>query len=125
LPSGRSVCSLRIACNASRLDADGERTERANFFDVSVFGAAADSVARYLTKGSRIGVDGRLEWREWETSDGQRRQSVGVVADVVQFLDTPTSGRDADGEDEQLAGGAGGEDGELLAVGAGDLEVTF
>jgi len=89
LPSGSSVCSLRIACNSSRRDSEGNFAEKPNFFDVSVYGAAADSVEQYMRKGSRVGVDGRLEWREWETSDQQRRQAVSVVADTVQFLDSP------------------------------------
>src|ERR1700689_5106338 len=89
LPSGTSVCSLRIACNSSRRDSDGEFAERPNFFDVSVYGAAAENVSRYTRKGSRVGVDGRLEWREWETGEQQRRQPVDVVADTVQFLDRP------------------------------------
>ena len=42
-----------------------------------------------MRKGSRVAVDGRLEWREWETAEQQRRQAVSVVADLVQFLDTP------------------------------------
>ena len=64
LPSGRSVCSLRVACNSARRDSDGEMQERPNFFDVNVYGAAADSVANYMHRGSRVGIDGRLDWRE-------------------------------------------------------------
>jgi len=78
---------MRIACNSSRRDPEGELRERPNYFDVSVFGAPAESVANYMRKGSRVAIDGRLEWREWETADEQRRQAVSVVADVVQFLD--------------------------------------
>src|ERR1700692_302581 len=89
LPSGTSVCSLRIACNSSRRDTDGDFKERPNFFDVSVYGASGESVESYMRKGSRVGIDGRLEWREWETADQQKRQAVSVVADTVQFLDSP------------------------------------
>ncbi len=112
LPSGTSVCGLRIACNSSRKDADGEFVERPNFFDVNVYGAAADTVSRYTHKGSRVGIDGRLEWREWETSEQQRRQTVDIVADTVQFLDTPNdrAGLDAPGD---------GEDREPVGVGVG------
>ena len=124
LPSGRSVCSLRVACNSSRIDPDGERIERPNYFDVSVFGAAAESVARYLGKGSRIGVDGRLEWREWESEQGHR-QAVSIVADVVQFLDDPSRGKEREVGDEPLAGGGELGDGDLVGVGADDLEVGF
>src|SRR5271156_481759 len=76
LPWGPGVASLRLACNSSRKDADGEYHERPNFFDVSVFGAAGEDVEQYLHKGSRVAVDGRLEWREWETTDQQKRQAV-------------------------------------------------
>jgi single-strand DNA-binding protein len=122
LPSGSNVCGLRIACNSSRRDADGSWVERPNYFDVSVFGAPADSVSTYTRRGSRVAIDGHLEWREWETGDQQRRQAVSVVADTVQFLDSPGERRgdaaDPDSED--------GEDGgELAAVGAGDEDLTF
>jgi single-strand DNA-binding protein len=105
------------------LEADGQRSERPNFFDVTAFGPTADSVARFLHKGSRVGVDGRLEWREWETAEHERRQSVSVTADVVQFFDAPAPGRPA-GDGEGSAGD-GELDGELAGVGAEELEVTF
>jgi single-strand DNA-binding protein len=92
--------------------------ERPNYFDVSVFGAPADTVSTYTRRGSRVAVDGRLEWREWETSDQQRRQAVSIVADTVQFLDSPGQGR---GEDAD----PGGEDGELAGVGAGGEDLAF
>jgi single-strand DNA-binding protein len=90
LPSGTSVCGLRIACNSSRRDPDGEFQERPNYFDVSVYGAPGESVGQFMRKGSRVAVDGRLEWREWETADRQKRQAVSVVADTLQFLDSPS-----------------------------------
>jgi single-strand DNA-binding protein len=117
LPSGTSVCSLRIACNSARRDADGEFIERPNYFDVSSFGASGESVANYMHKGSRVAIDGRLEWREWETGE-QKRQAVSVVADTVQFLDGPRE-RSQDGA-EGDGGGAGdaGADPEPAGVGA-------
>ena len=88
LPSGHSVCNLRIACNANRRDAEsGGYREQPHYFTVSVYGSQADVVSRYLSKGSAVAVDGHLEWREWETGEGQKRQAVKVVADAVQFLD--------------------------------------
>jgi single-strand DNA-binding protein len=121
LPSGRSVASLRIACNSSRKDGD-QITERPNYFDVTVYGTSAESVARYTGKGSRVGIDGRLEWREWETAEQQRRQAVSIVADVVQFLDS-RGGRSEDEDSDE--GASGGDDRELVGVGAEDLDVTF
>jgi single-strand DNA-binding protein len=84
LPSGTSVCGLRIACNSSRRDPDGGGyVERPNFFDVSVYGAPAESVNLYTRKGGRVAIDGRLEWREWETADQQKRQAVSVVREAL------------------------------------------
>jgi single-strand DNA-binding protein len=124
LPSGTSVCTLRIACNSSRKDTDGEFVERPNFFDVSVYGAPGESVSNYMRRGSRVAIDGRLEWREWETAEQERRQAVSVVADTVQFLDSPgerapseLSGEESgDGVDgRELAGvGVGGDEGDLV-----------
>ena len=86
LPSGTSVCSLRLACNTRRKDASGEWTDKPNYFNVTVWGAQGENCARYLSKGRPVAVDGRLEWREWQTQDGQRRESIDIIADSVQFL---------------------------------------
>lgn len=123
LPSGTSVCGLRIACNSSHRDADGELIERPSYFDVSVYGAPGESVSRYMHRGSRVAVDGRLEWREWETSEQERRQAVSIVADTVQFLDSPGERSQLDaGEQERSRGGDGdavAEGRELVGVGVG------
>ena len=95
-PAGTSLCRLRVACSTSWRNKDtGEIDERPNYFDVSVFGASAEACARFLAKGRPVAVDGRLEWHEWETPQGERRQAVGVVADSVQFL----ASRQATGEE--------------------------
>jgi single-strand DNA-binding protein len=129
LPSGTSVCGLRVACSSSRKDAEGDYHEKPNFFDVSVYGAPAESVSRYTRKGSRVAIDGRLEWREWETSDQQKRQAVSIVADTVQFLDSPGGQRrePEQGNSLDTDQGSAGEDRELAGVGAGseDAELVF
>jgi single-strand DNA-binding protein len=86
-PSGMAVCSLRLAVNTRRKDqATGEWGEKPNFFDITVWGQQGENCAQYLAKGRQVGVQGRLEWREWEAQDGTKRQAVEVVADTVQFL---------------------------------------
>jgi len=116
LPAGTSVCGLRIACNSSRRNPDGTYSERPNYFDVSIYGPAAENVAKFTDKGSRVAVDGRLEWREWE-HEGTRRQAVSIVADSVQFLDSPGSREDGADPDDDLS--ASLEEGELAGVGVG------
>jgi single-strand DNA-binding protein len=86
-PGGSSVCKLRIACNTRRKNGQtGEWEEKPNFFDVTVWGAQGENCSRYLSKGRPVAIDGRLEWREWDAPDGQKRQSVDIIADSVQFL---------------------------------------
>jgi single-strand DNA-binding protein len=123
LPSGTSVCGLRIACNSSRREADGAYVEKPNFFDVSIYGASAESVSQYTRKGSRVAIDGRLEWREWETAEQQKRQAVSVVADTVQFLDSPG----ARGEQGAADAGPDGErgEGDMIGVGSGGGDLAF
>jgi single-strand DNA-binding protein len=87
LPSGTSVCNLRIASNTRRKDGStGEWVDKANYFDVTFWGAQGENCAQYLAKGRPIAVDGRLEWREWQDKEGNKRQSVDIIADSVQFL---------------------------------------
>jgi single-strand DNA-binding protein len=96
---GTSVCRLRIACNTSWRNRDtGEVDERPNYFDVTVFGASGEACARFLAKGRPVAVDGRLDWHEWTTPEGERRQAVGVLADSVQFL---SQRQQSEGEGEE------------------------
>jgi single-strand DNA-binding protein len=81
------VCKLRLAVNRRYKDqASGEWVEKPNYFDIKVWGAQGENCATYLSKGRPVAIDGRLEWREWESQDGGKRSAVEVVADTVQFL---------------------------------------
>ena len=113
LPSGTSVCSMRIACNTRRKDGAGEWVDKPNYFSVTIWGVRGESVARYLKKGRGVAVDGRLEWREWETTDGAKRQSLEVIADSVQFLadGNANSGTpESNGTEPEPAGVGSGQD---------------
>jgi single-strand DNA-binding protein len=94
-PGGTSICSLRVAVNGRRKDAEtGQWVDKPNYFDVTVFGAQGENSAQYLAKGRPVAIEGRLNWREWETQEGAKRQSVDIIADTVQFLgsrDAPQS----------------------------------
>ena len=102
---------------------------------MTVWGAQGENCARFLSKGRPVAIDGRLEWREWETPEGHKRQAVDIIADSVQFLGsrddaagggngfTPRSDVPADTRDFQPtatpAGGAGG------GGNAGDDDIPF
>lgn len=94
LPSGMSVCSLRVASNTRRKTSGGDWEDKANYFDVTVWGAQGENCARFLAKGRPVAIDGRLEWREWDGENG-KRQAVEIIADAVQFLGD-RDGADAD-----------------------------
>jgi single-strand DNA-binding protein len=110
-PSGMAVCSLRIAVNTRRKDAtSGEWTEKPNYFDITVWGNQGENCAQYLAKGRPVGIDGRLEWREWDAQDGTKRQAVEVIADTVQFLGSREGGGgSSDGGNEFVKTGAAGD----------------
>ena len=92
-PGGTSVCSPRLACNTRRRDgATGEWTDKPNYFDVTVWGQQGENCAQYLSKGRPIAVDGRLEWREWQDQNGNKRQAVDIIAESVQFLGSREGG---------------------------------
>ena len=91
-PGGTSVCSLRLAVNTRRRDESGQWTDKPNYFDITVWGGQAESCAQFLSKGRPVGIDGRLEWREWDAQDGSKRQAVEVIAENVQFLGGRDSG---------------------------------
>jgi single-strand DNA-binding protein len=85
---GAAVCELRVAVNSSRKNGQtGEWEDKANYFNVTVWGAQGENCANYLSKGRPVAIEGRLDWREWEAKDGSgKRQAVSIVANRVQFL---------------------------------------
>jgi len=124
-PSGMAVCSLRLAVNTRRKDsATGEWTEKPNYFDITVWGNQGENCAQYLSKGRPVGVDGRLEWREWEAQDGTKRQAVEVIADTVQFLGSREGGG---GEPQYVPAAATAQaaDADFGGGGAADDDIPF
>ena len=108
LPSGMSVCSLRIACNTRRKGASGEWEDKPNYFDVTVWGAQGENCARYLAKGRPVAIDGRLEWREYETETGRSaRQSISspIPCSSSAGVTTPAPGTGSPGLPHSVAGG--------------------
>jgi single-strand DNA-binding protein len=90
LQSGQSVCSMRVAFNTSKKVGDGWE-DQGNFVNATVWGSHGETCARYLSKGSRVALKGRLAWRSWESEQGKRSE-VSITADRVQFLDPPKEG---------------------------------
>ena len=84
--SGTPVLSLGIAVNDRRKNNQtGQWEDYPNFFDCTMFGTRAESVSRYLFKGSKVTIEGKLHWSQWE-SDGQKRSKVSVIVDNIEFM---------------------------------------
>lgn len=85
-PSGTPVSEFRMAVSDTYTTSNGERRDRTCFIDVVSWRKLAESCGEYLTKGSPVFVEGRLEQDTWETPDGQKRSRIRVVAYSVQFI---------------------------------------
>jgi single-strand DNA-binding protein len=91
-PSGQAVSDLRLAVNHDYTTQSGERRQEASFLTVIVWGKQAESCSEYLDKGSEIFVEGRIQVRDWEGKDGQKRSTTEVVAQRVQFMSRTKGG---------------------------------
>jgi len=122
-PSGMPVCSLRVAVNARRKDESGQWVDKPNYFSVTVWGQQGENCAQYLAKGRPVAIDGRLDWREWETPEGAKREAVEIVADSVQFLG---SRGDGEGGAQYVPAGAAAQSSDAdFAPSAADDDIPF
>jgi single-strand DNA-binding protein len=96
LPTGTSVCELGVAVNERIKDSAGNWTDRANFFDVTVWGGMGEWVARNVGKGAAVVVEGRLRYEAWET-EGQKRSKVKIVANSIIPRDGGGGGGNSNG----------------------------
>jgi single-strand DNA-binding protein len=88
LPSGAAVARLRVASTTRRRDNE-EWVDKTNYVTVDVYGAQAQACAQHLRKGSRVFVEGELDWRQWDDQHGNHREAVTVKARTVLFADHP------------------------------------
>lgn len=86
VPSGTAVATFTVAVNRVYTSQAGEKKEEVSFIRVVVWGRRAEVCGEYLSKGSPVFVEGRLQSRSWEAQDGQKRNTIEVIADNVQFL---------------------------------------
>ena len=89
-PGGTAVANLGLAVNRRFKDSSGELKEEVCFLTVTVWDKQASACCQYLTKGRPVFVEGVLQSRFWETSDGQKRSAIDVRAERVQFLGSPS-----------------------------------
>ena len=84
--SGMQVLSFGVAVNDRRRNPQtGEWEDYPNFVDCTMFGTRAEAVSRYLSKGSKVAIEGKLRYSSWER-DGQRRSKLEVIVDEIEFM---------------------------------------
>lgn len=94
LPSGQAVCEMRIATSETYRDRNEQPQERTEWHRVVVWGKTGENCGKYLQKGQKVYVEGRIQTRSWDDKEGKKQYMTEVVANQVVFL-----------------GGRGGEDG--------------
>lgn len=85
-PKGTAVCQIGLAVNQSYKDKDGNLKEETTFIDIDVFGRQAEVIAKYMSKGRPILVEGRLKLDSWESKEGEKRSKLKVVLENFQFV---------------------------------------
>lgn len=89
--SGMPVLSFSVAVNDRRKNNQtGEWEDVPNFIDCTMFGTRAQSLSQYLTKGTKVAVEGKLRWSQWER-DGQKRSKLEVIVDEIEFMSSRNS----------------------------------
>ena len=91
---GTQVLSFGVAVNDRRKNPQtGEWEDYPNFVDCTMFGTRAEAVSRYLQKGSKVAIEGKLRYSSWER-DGQRRSKLEVIVDEIEFMSRGAQGPD-------------------------------
>ena len=99
--SGMPVLGLGVAVNDRRKNQQtGEWEDYPNFIDCTMFGARAEALSRYLNKGTKVSIEGKLRWSQWER-EGQKRSKIEVIVDELEFMSSR-------GDSSSYGGGMGG-----------------
>lgn len=124
-PNGRSVASFSLALNRSYKGSDGEWVEDTDFIDCVAWGPLAETMEKYLKKGQRVFVSGRLAQRSWE-QDGQKRSKVEVVVNEMTFVEAAGDGGDSGfGGGSESGGKSSGKSEDVVVEDVSDEEIDL
>ena len=102
--SGTQVLRFGVAVNDRRKNQQtGEWEDCPNFIDCTMFGTRAQSLSQYLSKGTKVSIEGKLRWSQWER-DGQKRSKIEVIVDELEFMSSRGEAGERDLEDGAVAG---------------------
>ena len=107
--NGTAVCELRIATSERWTDKEGQRQEQTEWHRVILWNRTAENAAKYLNKGSKVYVEGKITTRKWQDKEGNDRWTTEIVVHALQFLDAKGSGGSNVGAVDEAAQ-SGGDD---------------
>ena len=103
--AGTQILTFGVAVNDRRRNPQtGEWEDYPNYIDCVVFGNRAEPLSRFLSKGTKVAVEGKLRWSQWER-DGQKRSKIEVIVDEIEFLSPRQSQQNQGGYQQQNQGG--------------------
>lgn len=101
-PTGTAVADVSLAVNESYKGKDGQKVDSTVFVDCTLWGKTAELAGQYLAKGKPVVFEGRLKLDRWDDKDtGKQRSKLGVTVESMQFLGSPSGGKDAPQEEPQ------------------------
>lgn len=84
--SGTQILTFTVAVNDRKKDQNGQWVDVPNYIDCCIFGNRAESVSRFISKGSKVSCHGKLRWSQWNDKSGQKRSKVEIIVDEIEFL---------------------------------------
>jgi len=102
-PSGQQVTTFGMATNRTWTDQAGQKQERAEYHNIVMWGKLGEIAAKYLMKGKKAYIEGRLQTRDWEAQDGTKRSRTEIVAENLIMLDKPSGERPFGGSPQPAA----------------------
>jgi len=119
--NGQAVVNFTLATSENWTDKSGEKVERTEWHRVVVWGKLGELCAQYLSKGRTVYVEGRIQTREWEDKDGNKRHTTEINAQTVQFLGGPrgegSTGPSSSGESTRGGGPSSDAGGDVPSPG--------
>lgn len=84
--NGTQILTFTVAVNDRKRDQNGQWVDVPNYIDCCIFGNRAESVSRFISKGSKVSCHGKLRWSQWNDKSGQKRSKIEVIVDEIEFM---------------------------------------
>ena len=101
MPNGNAVTNISVATSISWQDQQGQKQEKTEWHRISAFGKLAEIIDKFLKKGSKVYIEGRIETKKYQAQDGTDRYSTSIIASEMQMLDSRPESQQSHPQDQQ------------------------